>query len=133
MTTASTRRRGAIATILDHDALLNAARAVVTDQHPGAKPANLDHGPLPQMLIPVNRGEIAVINNEGVGDIATEDDTIHITFSYGYQFITVALTTDTIATAATTQTIDLADGIRTFGSRLDANHYTWHSRYDHHQ
>ena len=129
----SERKLGAIAVTLDPTILLTAARAKFAIAHPEAEPTLLNNGPLPQMLFPVNRGEAAIVNNEGVGSIADEDDNIQVTFTYGYQWLEVTLTLDEINQAATDEKIDLADGIRTFGSRLDSNHYNWFSKYDHNQ
>ena len=124
-TSTSTRPRGASAVVLDPETLLAAARAKFrsTIDH-------LGHGPQPQMLIPVHRGEAAVVNGEGVGEIADEADEIDVYFAYGFQLTTVKLSLEEIALADTGERIDLADGIRVFGSRLDANHRIWFRKYD---
>lgn len=128
----TTRNLGAIATILDNDTLLEAGRRQVTLQYPGTDPQLLTHGYVPNMLIPVNHGERAIVNREGVGAIADEHDIIDVWFTYdNFSAIKVALTLDEIANTTTDQTIDLAHGIRTFGDRLDTNHWRWYSRYDH--
>ena len=124
-TSTSTRPRGASAVVLDPDALLAAARAKF-----GGTVHHLTHGPQPQMLIPVNRGEAAVVNGEGVGEIADESNEIEVYFDYGFQLTTVKLSVDEIALADTGERIDLADGIRVFGARLNANHRIWFRKYD---
>ena len=137
--TTTTRRdnrpTGAIARVLDPEALLAAAREVLaeqypaTDQHPAADPAQLTHGQLPQMLFSVDRNEAAIVCGEGTGYIANDDDTIKVLFSYGFNWIPVRLTLEQVGHAVTEETIDLADGIRVFGDRLDANHFGWFRRY----
>lgn len=124
-TSTSTRPRGASAVVLDPETLLAAARAKF-----GANIDHLGHGPQPQMLIPVNRGEAAVVNGEGVGEIADETDEIEVYFAYGFQLTTVKLTLEEIAQADSGERIDLADGIRTFGARLSSNHHIWFRKYD---
>ncbi|MGO2822526.1 MAG: hypothetical protein ACTIA5_17150 [Brachybacterium tyrofermentans] len=118
-----TRPAGAIATILDADVLLDSARAA----RPGS---SIDHGPRPQMLLAVNHGELAVVNREGVGCISGDDKTVGVYFDLGGMWDVIPLPHSVIAHAATEEKVDLADGIRTFGGRLDSNHYTWFSRYD---
>lgn len=131
MSMTTNRQQGAIATILDPEALLKIGRANLATTYPHANQGILDHGPLPQMMFPVNHGELAVINSEGVGEIAQEDDTIGVTFAYGFQWITIRLTLEEIGHAATEDKVDIGDGIRTFGDRLDDNYRAWYLRYDH--
>lgn len=126
----NTRPTGALTTVLDPEALLVAAREQLRVQYPGSDPAVLRNGPLPQMLFTVDHGEAAVVNGEGVGAVADEHDIVDVWFSYGYEWIKIALTLPTIADAFTGDEIDLADGIRTFGARLDANHYRWYARHN---
>lgn len=126
----NTRPAGAIGIKLDAEILLAAAREEFANQHPEADAAQLAHGPLPQMLIAVDRGTGCVVNGEGVGAIADENNRIEVHFSYGFTWLPVPLTLDQIGAAAGDERIDLADGIRTFGSRLDVNHHLWFSRYD---
>lgn len=126
----NTRPAGAVGIKLDADILLQEARAVVATQYPEAKPSHLTHGPLPQMLIAVDRGTGCVVNGEGVGAVADEADGIEVHFSYGFTWLPVRLPLDRIGMAAGDERIDLAEGIRTFGSRLDVNHMLWFNRYD---
>lgn len=126
----SERQRGAIAFQLEPAALLEAGRAQLAIEHPDSRAELLTNGPLPQMLFAVNRGEIAIVNNEGVGRIADQQDNIEVTFTYGLQYLNLTLSLEAIAHATTEERIDLADGIRTFGSRLDGNHHRWFNRYD---
>ena len=126
----NTRSVGAIAVKLDANTLLEKARGEFAKQFPDADAALLTHGPLPQMHFAVDRGNAAVVNREGVGAIADENDTIEVYFSYGTTWVPVVLPLSHIGYATTHDRIDLAEGIRSFGSRLDANHYRWFSRYD---
>ncbi|MGA7204500.1 MAG: hypothetical protein WBX27_07735 [Specibacter sp.] len=126
----NTRPAGAIGTKLDAEILLAAAREEFAAQYPEADAAQLTHGPLPQMLIAVDRGIGCVVNGEGVGGVADEDGRVEVHFSYGFTWLPVRLTLEKIGTAAGDERVDLADGIRTFGSRLDVNHSLWFNRYD---
>ncbi|MFJ4167792.1 hypothetical protein ACIPY5_19745 [Microbacterium sp. NPDC089698] len=126
----NTRPAGALTTVLDPEALLAAAQEQLPLQYPGWDPAVLGDGPLPQMILTVDRGEAAVVNGEGVGAIADEHGIVDVWFTYGFNLIRIALTLPTIAAAFTGEEIDLADGIRTFGGRLDANHYRWYARHN---
>ena len=129
----TTRPTGAVGIELDRETLLAAGRAQLEAQYPDRDPQKLTDGPLPQMLIPVNRGEVAIVNGEGVGCIADEHSIIDVYFGHEYDWIKIALTLDAVNSAATDTTIDLADGIRVFGSRLDVNHYNWYRKFDFHQ
>ncbi|MGO2520130.1 MAG: hypothetical protein ACTH8F_08410 [Microbacterium sp.] len=130
-TKTNTRPTGAIARILDADALLAKGRDAYVRTYQDANPADLQPGPLPQMILAVDRGNPAIVNGEGVGSIATEEDLIEVYFSNGFSIFPLELTLTDVAHAVSDDTIDLADGIRTFGGRLDANHHRWYSRYDH--
>ena len=121
-----TRITGARALVLDNDALIALARKSL--ERDGIPTEGMTHGPAPQMIFTVAEGT-AIVNNEGVGAIA-EGDTIAVYFSDNFQWFPVDLkVADVIETAGTSETIDLADGIRTFGARLDANHANWRSRH----
>ena len=129
--TTTTRPLGAIATILDNDSLLAAGRRHFEAQYPGNDPQHLQHGPTPQMLFCTGHGNATIVNSEGVGNIADENDTIKVWFTYGYELLPVTLPLhEEIATTVTEERIDLAHGIRTFGIRLDSNHYRWFEQYD---
>lgn len=126
----NSRPTGAIAVKLDAEILLAKARAEFAKQFPEADAAQLSHGPQPQMHFAVDRGNAAVVNGEGVGYVATENDTIEVYFSYADTWVPVVLPLSHIGHATTHDRIDLAEGIRTFGSRLDVNHLIWFNRYD---
>lgn len=130
LTDTNTRPTGAIAVVLNPDALLERGRRAYVERYPDATPEGLQHGPLPQMLMAVHRGLPAVVNGEGLGEIATAEDRIEVHFSNGMSWFPLELSLEHVGYAATDQTIDLADGIRTFGDRLNANHYAWYRIYD---
>lgn len=88
--------------------------------YPDAASSDLQPGPLPQMILAVARGNPAIVNGEGVGAIATDEDVIEVYFSNGFIVFPLELTLNDVAHAVNDDTIDLADGIRTFGGRLDA-------------
>jgi len=128
----NTRQRGAIATVLDPETLLHAGRAALADQYPDYDPARLEKCLAPQMLLPVDRGEAAVVNTEGVGGISREDGTVNVWFGYrlGFERFPISISLEALAAAVTEEHIDIADGIRVFGARLDTNHALWFRRYD---
>lgn len=115
------RNRGAFATILNEDTLVAHANSLLPNDDP-LKFSGFGR----QMLLDTNDGP-AVINGEGVGNIP-QKDTIAVFLSYGMTLTPVDLPVSVIEAAKTDEKIDLADGIRVFGARLDANHHEWYSR-----
>lgn len=69
-----------------------------------------------------------MVNEEGVGCIA-KNGTIGVWVSAAFERIRIDIPVDDIIVAATAETIDLADGIRIFGARLDSNHHRWFTAY----
>lgn len=128
--TATTRPTGAIGYVLSSEVLLAKGRDAYVRTYPTADPSHLRPGPLPQVIIAVDRGTPAIVNSEGVGAIATEGDVIEVYFSTGHTFFPLELTLSEVADAVSEETIDIADSIRSFGDRLNANHHRWHGRYD---
>lgn len=126
----NTRPTGAIAKKIDADALLAVGRAALVAKHPDADPSHLTHGPQPQMMLAVDRGNAAIVNGEGVGAIANENGIIEAYFCYGMTWTPLELELEKVSGTVTDEEIDLAEGIRTFGSRLDSNHHQWFTRYD---
>ncbi|MGP5022494.1 hypothetical protein ACTXIU_12995 [Glutamicibacter arilaitensis] len=123
------RQRGAIAKTIDNDALLVLGRKALAEQYPTELADHLyTFGN--QMIFTVDHGNPAVVNQEGVGNIATENGKVAICFSYMMSIIELDIDLGELGGAVTETEIDLADGIRTFGSRLDVNHGIWFSRYD---
>lgn len=124
------RKGGAIASPLNPAILLDAGRTAYAERHPGADAAALvEHGPLPQMTFTADGDRVAVVNGEGVGDVSTDGATIDVWFTVGAMWDTLPIPLSAIAEATEAETIDLADGIRHFGDRLDDNHREWRSRY----
>lgn len=115
------RNRGAFATILNEDTLVAHANSLL----PSDDPLKFN-GFGRQMLLNTNDGP-AVINAEGVGNLPSKG-TIAVFLSYGMTPTPVDLPVSVIEAAKTDEKIDLADGIRIFGSRLDVNHHEWYSR-----
>jgi|GEM_PF-3775358 len=124
----SIRPAGAIADTLNPHTLLELGRAALLKAHPDAAPNALTHGPTPQMLITVEDDALAVVNGEGVGTVAN-GDTVEVYFAYGMTYLPLQIPTEKLRTAITSEMVDLADGIRTFGIRLDVNHGFWLRRY----
>lgn len=122
----TTRPRGATAVILDNETLLNSGRQALTRLDETAHPENLHPGPGPNMLVTTPTGNTAVVNGEGVGDFLQENDTIPVYYSYEMSWIPLDIPASEISAAATAQSIDIADGIRTHNARLDANHHQWY-------
>ena len=128
--TTTTRPTGAIAQVLDHEALALAARPYFAAQYDGRNPQHLTSAHR-QMLIAVDRGLPAVVNHEGVGATQDEDGNVSVWLCSGMDLLPVSIPLDVIGATITGELIDLADGIRTFGARLDVNHAEWCRRYDH--
>jgi hypothetical protein len=124
-----TRPTGAVAAVLDAATLLTAARAVA-DADPTLADLPLSDGPTPQMLIAVDRGVPAIVNHEGVGGVLGEDGAVPVYFRSGTRWEPIAIPLGAINEAITEKRVDLAEGVRTFGARLDSNHRRWFDRYD---
>lgn len=73
-------------------------------------------------------GRSAVIGTEGVGTyVEMNSDYIPVYVLFGFQWDEVAIPKDVIFGAFTDERADVADFVRTFGSRLDVNAYIWSS------
>lgn len=119
----SNRKRGAIATVLDMDVLVrHANEQIAGDESPLRFHAESDR----RMLLETEEG-LGVIDGEGVG-YDSEGDQITVNLCYGITLTPVDLPLSIIEEAKTDERIDIADGIRVFGDRLEANHYLWYSR-----
>lgn len=123
-----TRTRGALAHTINHEKLLELGKQAFTPLYPDHDPARLEHGPLPQMLIVVDDLKHAVVNGEGVGKVEQEDGTVEVAFVYGMSVLNLPINVEDALRLASADRIDLADGIRTFGDRLDTNHSIWARR-----
>lgn len=118
----SSRKRGAIASVLDMDVLVRHANEQIADDESTLK-FHTENGT--RMLLETEVGP-AVLDSEGVG-YERDGNTITVNLCYGITMTPVDLPLAVIEKAKTDQRIDIADGIRTFGDRLDANHQTWFS------
>lgn len=118
----SNRQRGTIVTVLDQDILVRYANEHFTDD------TNLKFRPgfARQMLLLTEDGP-AVINTEGLGYVLA-GDAVAVILEYGMSLTDVDVPLDLIEAAKTDEHIDLADGIRIFGDRLDQNHDLWCAR-----
>lgn len=110
-----TRRRGVTVEVLDQDKLMAACR-----DNGLAVPAYTGNA-----LLRSARGGAVVLSYEGTA--TTEErpglaavDTFN---SMAWEYLPV----EVVETCTTGETVDLAEHIRTFGSRLDVNHYAWYS------
>ena len=125
------RKRGALAAQLDSERLLELGRDAVAAQYPTADLSTLRVEYEPQMLVTIPDPELAksaVVNREGVGHIQQED-TVAVYFSDGFTAFPIDLPIKEVRACWDLETtIDLADGIRAFGARLEANFHTWHSK-----
>lgn len=119
------RQRGAIATVLDQSILAKHANGQAKSLGDDGS-LLFQAGPGPQMLLDTEDGP-AVINSEGVGH-TLKDGTITTYLHYGMSLMPITLPLAAIESAKTSEKIDIADGIRTFGSRLDVNHHLWFDR-----
>ena len=124
----STRYRGAVVTVLDGEKLLTAARAEAASQYPDMRPESL-HSIYQQMLMVTSGGRHAVVNSEGVGS-REEDGRLSVWLVADMTVMPVEVSVPAVLAARTAEAIDLADGIRTFGIRLDVNHGLWAREYD---
>ena len=127
-----TRERGAIAKVLDPEVLVTLGRKALAEKYgqEEMEAMQIGPGPVPQMIFTVDLKTAAIVNCEGVGHIETENGKIAVELSTPFSFFPVELDLGDLGEAVTDREIDLADGIRTFGSRLDSNHALWFERYE---
>jgi len=72
----------------------------------------------------------ALVNTEGVGNFADDYDAKASIYSWLQGGDNTALTPlgfDQVQSALTGESMDLSEFIRTFGNRLDSNHWGWHN------
>lgn len=133
-TTTTTRTRnergriiGITAHLLDNSKLADA----IADEIVRSGETSVDRTkvyPMDAVVLRSQTGEtFAVINDEGVGGFETEDH-VRVWFNYGKHGLYIhdaLIPSSDVLDAVTSEAVDLADFIRTFGDRLDANHYTW--------
>jgi hypothetical protein len=116
------RPRGVIVRRLNPDALLAEIKAVMPEEH---RPRIYGE----ELFLLETPDLFAVIGTEGVGHFSTDGETCRVLFTWdGMQYDTAELRIAHIRLCETSGEVDLADAIRTFGSRLDANHHEWYRR-----
>lgn len=128
----ATRPHGATAVVLDLSDHLAQALAYAQENQPeeGWTKASFHGGPY--ALATAKDGTEYLIDTEGVGfpldDQPVQFDVFLSTETSFSMFPSVvsSMTREEIHAAATGETVDLADHIRTFGARLDRNHHLWY-------
>lgn len=127
----STREYGVLVPQLDNERLLELGKRVAREAYPGEDLAALQVAHQPQMLVTIpgpGLAKTAVVNREGVGHIE-KDRTVAVYFTHHYTTFALDLPLEEVqACWDCTTIIDLADGIRTFGARLEVNFYRWHCK-----
>jgi hypothetical protein len=107
------RERGTTVELLDYKKL-----AAVCEEHGLTKPSYGTNGLLRRV-----DGAVVVLSSEGVGPLEVREGMAGIdtewASDWGY------LPVEAVEACRTGETADLADHIRTFGSRLDVNHWQW--------
>lgn len=117
------RARGAIGTVLDKDLLLAAvARQIMNPQDRAWSTLAFDLN----VLVETPAG-YAVVTSEGVGH-SEREGTVGIETLFGTYGVPVQVPVSELLECRTDTTADLADVIRTFGTRLENNFWTWHSQ-----
>lgn len=122
------RQRGVIVDLLDGKKLEAVAWKVALAA--GANPEHrkfLSATGTPNYLLNT-KGGLAVVGTEGVGYYETPEG-IKAHFSYFASHTPFVIPTKDILAARTGKTADLADVIRTFGDRLEANFSHWLNGY----
>jgi hypothetical protein len=108
-----TRQRGVTVEMLDHDKLVAACKAEGI-----AAPGYSTNG----LLRRLDGGAAVIISSEGVSASAILMGRVYLdTETFEWQ----SLPLDVAESCRNGETQDLADLIRTFGSRLESNHYAW--------
>lgn len=108
------RTRGVTVELLDHDKLTEACKT-----HGLARPSLTGNA-----LLRNTTGEAVVLSYEGVaGKESRPGMAVVDTMSHDWEYLPI----EAVEACRTGETEDLADFIRTFGDRLNANHWHWHS------
>ena len=89
--------------------------------------AGSDSRPEAEAMVIVNTPEgLATICNEGVGWLKNDDGRYLVSGYLGYSDVVYRITEDELLSCLSSEQVDLADFIRTFGSRLEANFDIWY-------
>jgi len=127
------RQRGYIGNLIDGKKLADIANSIYKLQYQDPSTCTMDDYLLLELTETDAFGDpkIALICNEGVGWIQDEYGTIEVPTNlgqFGYLGGRVHISVDVIKTCMTEATMEVADYVRTFGSRLDANCSLWQSK-----
>lgn len=133
-TTTTTRQRGVTLRLLDLQALSERALATWQAARPDSAYTSMEPGFAPY-AVAEHDGVLYVICNEGVGWTVTEDSPLEVDL-YGKSEdsfsmlpnLTATLSVDDVRTLITEEEVDLADHVRSFGSRLESNFAMWYRR-----
>ena len=114
MTDRNSRKRGVTVELLDYELLVLACR-----KNGISVPSYMANG----ILRRLDGGAAVIISSEGVASTKIQMGMIYLdTESWdGPEYLPI----DDVEECRTGETKDLADHIRTFGSRLDVNHWDW--------
>ena len=126
------RPRGVMLTVLDLTGVVEGAQKMLPD----GETAELAHQPYAAAHGP--SGELIVVCHEGVGWIVGDGEDqedlevpIHVRTPTGFSIFPrymAHLDRAEVEVLMTGELVDLADLIRTFGARLEANFWLWHRR-----
>lgn len=121
---AAHRMHGAFGVILDNDKIASYLDTITYDN---GDPANLRPERSGYLLCVSDLdGSFAVIGTEGVGSAVPSDAesaTVYAVSAWSYA--PVSIPREIIFDAMTDETVDVADFVRVFGSRLDVNASIW--------
>ena len=88
-----------------------------------------DARPEGEAMVVVNTPKgLATICNEGVGWFKNEDDKYLVTGYLGYSDVVYRITEDELLSCVSSEQVDLAEFIRSFGSRLEVNFDLWYNQ-----
>lgn len=112
-----TRKRGITVELLDQERLEQAC------QEHGLRPPSYGGNAI---LRQASTGHAVVLSYEGVASTTHGEGVMYLdTEAYQWTGRWESLPVEAVEACRTGETKDLADFIRTFGSRLDVNHYRW--------
>jgi hypothetical protein len=129
----SERSKGYVGTLIDGEKLAVIANDIYNLQYLEPSVCTIDD----LLLIELEKTDafgdpkVALVCNEGVGWIQDEYRTIEVPTNlgqFGYMGGRVHISVDVIKTCMSDKTSDIADYIRTFGSRLDTNCALWQGK-----
>ena len=117
------RQRGKVGLVLDNDILFDAMlKQLASPQDRAWASLAFDLN----VLYTTEEG-LAVVTSEGVGHIESKG-TIKIEAALGGFLVSVMVPVEDVRRAATTTAADLADVVRSFGTRLENNFWIWYAQ-----